>query len=505
MLSSPRILALIAAAHGVGCVQYNVSGKEKPESGATETSEETNTGDASTDVDTGEPDDNTGDGDVSGLEPDIAVTPTLLDFRGAEEGVEVVQTFTVLNEGDDTLDVWSIDWSTPGTGFTLLTPAEAMTGALEPGERFEIDVAYTSAEGSDGSATILVQSNDPDESEVPVDLIGGGCSDAPSEPFVALGGTSDQIRLVFRDVAAGTFSHAVDTGDRADGQWMRPQVADFDGDGVLEVVARRADTNNLVRLHWGCDDWETELLDTSLSYIPFGVHDFDGDGNLDLYGVGNDRQNIWVGLGRGDGSFDHQRGISIANVDSGYAVRLSRRADDVNGDGHDDLIVADYPCNNHCASRISVALGDSTGQFATPIPVDSVETPVNGIDFFDADGDGQKEILAGLDDDGDAGQIFAIELTTALESSQWPYFDATGRDESWSTSNAAGGGAMGATDWDGLGSEELLTTYNENPYASAENHRLYQHEVNADGDVVGSMQVAPAGLFYTGAPGIPVW
>ena len=148
--------------------------------------------------------------------------------------------------------------------------------------------------------------------------------------------------------------------------------------------------------------------------------------------------------------------------------------------------VADYPCNDHCPSRISAALGDSTGQFAAPIPVDSVDTPVNGLDFFDADGDGQNEILAGLDDDGDAGQLFAIELTTDLESSQWPYVDVTGRDESWSTSNAPGGGFLGATDWEGLGSEELLTTYDEDPYSSADHFRLYQHEVNGDGDVVGS-------------------
>src|SRR5438552_990220 len=95
----------------------------------------------------------------------------------------------------------------------------------------------------------------------------------------------------------------------------------------------------------------TGILPTSVA-----LGDFNGDGVQDLVVAGGGAQiNVGVLLGNGDGTF--QAPLTLA---SGGAVPLSVAVGDFNGDGVDDLAIA----NNH-GGPISILLGNGDGTFRT--------------------------------------------------------------------------------------------------------------------------------------------
>ena len=103
--------------------------------------------------------------------PDIQVDPPALTFGELADGEEEVQTFTVTNVGASGLEVSDIVIGA-GIAFEVLGPDFEFT--LAPGEEKEVEVAFRpmGADENYGAATVL--SNDPDEPEANVDLLGFG-------------------------------------------------------------------------------------------------------------------------------------------------------------------------------------------------------------------------------------------------------------------------------------------------------------------------------------------
>jgi hypothetical protein len=107
--------------------------------------------------------------------PNITVRPTSIDFSALNaDGESATETITIGNNGNETLNIHSISLGSDGGVFTI-TSLE--TDAIEPGESGTVEVTYDPRTYEENAGTIMVYSDDPDEGEVPVSIIGSG--DAP--------------------------------------------------------------------------------------------------------------------------------------------------------------------------------------------------------------------------------------------------------------------------------------------------------------------------------------
>lgn len=142
---------------------------------------------------------------VAAAWPAIAVSPTRLDFWEVASGEAVTLPFTVTSVGEVALQVEAIRLE--GTGsFTLVDGAEGFD--LLPGESREIDVVFAPTAPGEQSAVATVISDDAEQPEVDVDLVGDG--HVPSlvitpDPwaFGALPlGCADSVTLTLQNVGA---------------------------------------------------------------------------------------------------------------------------------------------------------------------------------------------------------------------------------------------------------------------------------------------------------------
>ena len=107
---------------------------------------------------------------------DIEVSPAALDFGILSHGdPATLRTFTITSVGSDPATVSNIEiQGEEATSFTLLLPFEQTV--LETGESVDVQVAFQ-PQGSDMLfAEAVVFSDDPDESSIPVALVGQGAA-----------------------------------------------------------------------------------------------------------------------------------------------------------------------------------------------------------------------------------------------------------------------------------------------------------------------------------------
>ncbi len=105
--------------------------------------------------------------------PDIVVSPESHDFDALSvDGVTTqTQEFTITNEGDASLQLTSVELDDPNAPFSL---SALGTVLVEPGGSTAFSVTFQPITAEEVSATVFVQSNDPDEPNVPVALTGSG-------------------------------------------------------------------------------------------------------------------------------------------------------------------------------------------------------------------------------------------------------------------------------------------------------------------------------------------
>jgi Tfp pilus tip-associated adhesin PilY1 len=105
-------------------------------------------------------------------------------------------------------------------------------------------------------------------------------------------------------------------------------------------------------------------------------------GNLDLV-VANLTNQIFVLLGNGDGTFQQPIKLSIPSP-------VALAVGDFNGDGKEDLVVAEYGGTGE--SAVAILLGDGTGRFRLSATYPSgVET--TGVAVADFNGDGHYDVV----------------------------------------------------------------------------------------------------------------
>jgi uncharacterized protein (TIGR03437 family) len=184
----------------------------------------------------------------------------------------------------------------------------------------------------------------------------------------------------------GTFGTPIQTGIRTNAL----QVADFDGDGIPDLVYSAIS----VSLGRGDGTFKAPIQSPIIGFFPdgqfrFGVGDFNGDGKLDIVALAVDQPYSTIGRilllpGNGDGSLQAPASYPISALSTPILAALG----DFNGDGKPDLLLNSLGSSNFC---VQLGKGDGTFQAASCFSVANVFS----IAVADMDGDGVADLVMG--------------------------------------------------------------------------------------------------------------
>jgi len=183
---------------------------------------------------------------------------------------------------------------------------------------------------------------------------------------------------------SGTFWSQWDGGMPAAGEdWgmFATDLADFDGDGWLDLISQSFGGSNGIQLYRNHGDgtWSHAfgMSGGSVSYT-IETGDFNADGYLDFVGT---RSTGSVFLGDGAFGFTRQETGLAAGI---YSVDVG----DFDGDGRDDLLI-DHGSSGVKAWRLSPTT-ESWVEFSTGLPAFNADQ----IQFGDLNGDGHLDVVA---------------------------------------------------------------------------------------------------------------
>lgn len=255
----------------------------------------------------------------------------------------------------------------------------------------------------------------------------------------------------------------------------RVAVADFDGDGIPDIVSSNAlgDTLTLLRGAGDASFYGPEVIATAERPLGLAAGDLDDDGLMDLVAAHADTDGVVTYLGLGTGAFAFRQRVTVGETPDPVALG------DLDLDGVLDVVVG---C--HDDGSTSSLLGDGTGQLTaahTAVtgrwPVDIVVADVVGDAWPDAcvanTLDENVIVLAGVGggafaapvarDVGDEALDLAIaELTgdarvdLAVAASKTFVLPATGGDLGPAVQLPGFGFDLPAGDFDGDGDADLL-------------------------------------------------
>lgn len=174
------------------------------------------------------------------------------------------------------------------------------------------------------------------------------------------------------------------------------KFADLDGDGDMDLLfANSNDVPNFVYVNQGGDQGGAlgtfarhtgdALATDARKSRDMSVNDWDGDGDLDVFVCNDDGQNNDMYLNDGDGTFTKLTGVPAAS-DSGASFAAAWG--DVDGDGDDDLFVA----NREQADFLYLNAGGSL-QKVTGHPVVTTVGNSRHAHFADLNSDGSFDLV----------------------------------------------------------------------------------------------------------------
>ena len=184
------------------------------------------------------------------------------------------------------------------------------------------------------------------------------------------------------------------------------ELADFDDDGNLDAAVTHLGSVDGLRIYPGNGD---KTFGTPVTFDGIGdephdavMLDWDQDGDLDIAVTihGKDA----VGMFRNDSTPGAIAFTAMPNVTAGDQPRRAA-ADDLNGDGWPDLVVANYGTDGTTGRSISVLINDQAGSFSESKIGLALSPKIHpwGIALGDFNKDGNPDIVAG--DTDNSGRI----------------------------------------------------------------------------------------------------
>lgn len=214
------------------------------------------------------------------------------------------------------------------------------------------------------------------------DVIGGKTIGAGEYAVTALLGRGDGTLRVFADFPVSGIP-----------LWMAE--GDLNHDGNLDIMVavqayNGSGSNGLsVLLGNGDGSFKPEVVYGSSGNEPaqsLAVADFTGDGNLDVVLAANKTLNLFVG--NGDGTFRNPAALAPKGI------AFSLAAADVNSDGKPDLL-ATYPLSN----TVAVLIGNGDGTFQPPVRYQTQVAPAQVV-TGDLNNDGALDLIIAASGNG---------------------------------------------------------------------------------------------------------
>jgi hypothetical protein len=168
-------------------------------------------------------------------------------------------------------------------------------------------------------------------------------------------------------------------------------VGDFNGDGKLDLILTANTANDIDTLLGNGDGtFKPYIASSTGGAFPFGlaIGDFNGDGKLDLVTSESGSSEVTVMFGNGDGTFTFNTNY-FANLSFIIAV-------DMNGDGILDLVGLGSPLSGG-TTGIAIMYGNPGGTFQNPVQVSTPTVPFQSYNAFgiaDLNGDGKLDFWA---------------------------------------------------------------------------------------------------------------
>jgi uncharacterized repeat protein (TIGR01451 family) len=177
-------------------------------------------------------------------------------------------------------------------------------------------------------------------------------------------------------------------------------AADFNHDGIVDLVASTVISSSYSALFFkgiGGGMFQAPTVIGTAVIGGDGISDFtaadvNGDGHLDLIGIGGGA--VWVQLGMGDGTFS-QPPVAYDFGTSTFGGSCSDfcevRVADIDGDGFPDIVVA----APSAFAGFSMLRGKGDGTFESPVKFAVGATGTSWLDVADVNGDGQPDVVIG--------------------------------------------------------------------------------------------------------------
>jgi hypothetical protein len=259
-------------------------------------------------------------------------------------------------------------WFTLSIGASLLCPlASSQTRAAIPGLQFITDpfpqsVAVGDFNGDgDLDLAVSVYSFDTALSDLTI-LLGNGNGSFKQGPAVGVTGQN--------------VNNAV--------------VADFNGDGILDLAISLPDANEIQVLLGNGDGSFMPLSPVSATAIfVIATGDFNNDGKPDLALVNPGAESVTILLGNGDGTFTKKSTIPISGAPTAIAIG------DLNLDGKLDLAVV-----NGSTESVAILLGKGNGTFTKLASQPATGVEPLSIAIGDFNGDGDPDLAVSNQNDG---------------------------------------------------------------------------------------------------------